>query len=210
MDWNNDGEIDNSELRLTGLILAQSALIGVAVGVFDSGIWLPAGDTQDSWVSGMTYSMAALAVQVVAFYLFKMFFEQSMRQRVSMQNRQKEYETRIRGMQGDHEQRRMELQLRVQEMQLERDLAAFKQNPTGYSQQPNPPPELQQHHTPSGAMSLGLDSLTQQPQSVVPPRNLDEIYRLADSLQTMPTPPADGKPTMRLKKDGSPDLRYKR
>lgn len=209
MDWNADGEIDNSELRLTGLILAQSALIGVAVGVFDSGIWLPSGESQDSWVNGMTYSMAALAVQIVAFYLFKMFFEQSMRQRVSMQNRQKEYEMRIRGMQGDHEQRRMELQLRVQEMQLERDLAAFKQNPTGYFQQPTSPPELQQHSTPSGAMSLGLDTLAQQPQSVVPPRNLDEIYQLADSLQNMPTPPPDGKPTTKLKKDGTPDLRYK-
>ena len=33
MDWNADGQVDNAELRLTGLILAQSALIGVAVGV---------------------------------------------------------------------------------------------------------------------------------------------------------------------------------
>ncbi len=209
MDWNADGEIDNSELRLTGLILAQSALIGVAVGVFDSGIWLPAGQSQDSWVSGMTYAMAALAVQIVAFYIFKMFFEQSMQQRVRMQNRQKEYEMRVRGMQGEHEQRRMELQLRIQEMQLEKDLAAFRQNPQGYFQQPAEPPQLQQHNTASGAMSLGLDTLTQQQQSVVPPRNLDEIYQLADSLQNMPTPPPDGKPTTRLKKDGTPDLRYK-
>ena len=216
MDWNGDGEIDNSELRLTGLILAQSALIGVAVGVFDSGIWLPAGQTEDSWVNGMTYSMAALAVQIVAFYIFKMFFEQSMRQRVSMQNRQKEYEMRIRGMQGDHEQRRMELQLRVQEMQLERDLAAFKQNPqSGYFQQPATPPEIQDTPTPSGAMSLGLDTLSHQ--QIVPPRNLEsqrvvdwamhnevksnqELHQMADEIND------NG---VRLKKDGTPDLRYK-
>ena len=222
MDWNRDGEIDNSELRLTGLILAQSALIGVAVGVFDSGIWLPAGQTEDSWVNGMTYSMAALAVQVVAFYIFKMFFERSMQQRVSMQNRQKEYEMRLRGMQGDHEQRRMELQLRVQEMQLERDLAAFRENPNQTHFQPTStqtpqPPELRQNSTPSGAMSLGLDSLSHQ--QIVPPRTLGadsqaahqwampheatankELHHMADEINNNGA---------RLKKDGTPDLRYK-
>ena len=222
MDWNRDGEIDNSELRLTGLILAQSALIGVAVGVFDSGIWLPAGQTEDSWVNGMTYSMAALAVQVVAFYIFKMFFERSMQQRVSMQNRQKEYEMRLRGMQGDHEQRRMELQLRVQEMQLERDLATFRDNPNQTHFQPTStqtpqPPELRQNSTPSGAMSLGLDSLSHQ--QIVPPRTLgadsqaaydwamqnevaanQELHYMADEINNNGA---------RLKKDGTPDLRYK-
>tara|TARA_R110002051_G_C8722445_1_gene496874 strand:- start:228 stop:905 length:678 start_codon:yes stop_codon:yes gene_type:complete len=221
MDWNADGEIDNSELRLTGLILAQSALIGVAVGVFDSGLWLPAGQTEDSWVNGMTYSMAALAVQIVAFYIFKMFFEQSMKQRVSMQNRQKEYEMKVRGMQGDHEQRRMELQLRIQEMQLERDLASFRDNPSQshFQQLTEQPPEIRQHQTPSGAMSLGLDSLAHQAhQQIIPPRNLstsqeayewamknevksnEELSRMADELNNNEA---------RLKKDGTPDLRYK-
>ena len=33
---------DKSEMRLTGLILTQSALIGAAVGIFDAGICYPA------------------------------------------------------------------------------------------------------------------------------------------------------------------------
>ena len=61
-------------MKMTGLILAQSALVGVAVGVYDAGIWLPAGSAGDSWVNGMTYSMGALAVQTIAYYFFKMFF----------------------------------------------------------------------------------------------------------------------------------------
>ena len=85
MDWNRDGEVDTSELRLTGLILAQSAMVGLAVGVFDSGVWLPAGASGDSWMNGMTYAMGALAVQMLGFYIFKMFFEQSMQQRVYQQ-----------------------------------------------------------------------------------------------------------------------------
>ena len=34
------GQESDAEIRLMGLILSQSALIGVAVGVFDSGLWL--------------------------------------------------------------------------------------------------------------------------------------------------------------------------
>ncbi|MHA2112643.1 MAG: hypothetical protein ACW98W_14270, partial [Candidatus Hodarchaeales archaeon] len=40
--------------------------------------------------------------------------------------------------------------------------------------------------------------------------NMQEIYRMTDSMiKDLPKPPPDGKPTMRLKKDGTPDLRYK-
>ena len=42
----NEGSQD---MKMTGLILAQSALVGVAVGVYDAGIWLPAGSAGDSW-----------------------------------------------------------------------------------------------------------------------------------------------------------------
>ena len=34
---------DTDDMKMTGLILAQSALVGIAVGVFASGLWLPAG-----------------------------------------------------------------------------------------------------------------------------------------------------------------------
>ena len=195
MDWNRDGEVDSSELRVTGLILAQSALIGVAVGVFDSGIWLPAGQTGDSWVNGMTYSMAALAVQVLAYYLFKMFFEQGMMQRVNQQNMQRERDMRLRSIQTEHEQRRIDMELRIQEMQLQRELAMFSQNPEAWAATQQASPSVPPSTSSSGAMSLGLDSLaTNIPESstYIAPRNLDET------------------PSIPLKKDGTPDLRYKK
>lgn len=196
MDWNRDGQVDSSELRLTGLILAQSALIGVAVGVFDSGIWLPAGATGDSWVNGMTYSMAALAVQVLAYYLFKMFFEQGMMQRVNQQNMQRDRDMRLRSIQSEHEQRRIDMELRIQEMQLQRELAMFSQNPEAWAAtQATAVQPTSQTITSTGAMSLGLDSLaTNIPDSstFIAPRSLDD---------NTPIP---------LKKDGTPDLRYKK
>ena len=180
---------------MTGLILAQSALIGVAVGVFDSGIWLPAGATGDSWVNGMTYSMAALAVQVLAYYLFKMFFEQGMMQRVNQQNMQRERDMRLRSIQTEHEQRRIDMELRIQEMQLQRELAMFSQNPEAWATTQQGTTSASKPSSPGGAMSLGLDSLaTNIPNSdtYIAPRNLDET-------QSIP-----------LKKDGTPDLRYKK
>ena len=208
MDWNNDGQVDNAELRLTGLILAQSALIGVAVGVFDSGIWLPAGDG-DHIVNGMTYAMGALAVQILAYYVFKMFFEQSMKVRVNTQNLQREREIRLRSMQTEHEQRRIDMELRIQEMQLERELMAYKQNPSLLMQEtitvPVPPKPQ------NTVMGLGLDKLGNNQQEYTAPRVVQNpgvttlsLNQMADDLVE-----EEKKSKVRLKKDGTPDLRYK-
>tara|TARA_R100000988_G_C3989208_1_gene161636 strand:- start:262 stop:894 length:633 start_codon:yes stop_codon:yes gene_type:complete len=209
MDWNNDGQVDNAELRLTGLILAQSALIGVAVGVFDSGIWLPAGNG-DHVVNGMTYAMGALAVQILAYYVFKMFFEQSMKVRVNTQNLQRDREIRLRSMQTEHEQRRIDMELRIQEMQLERELMAFKQNPSLLMQEtitvPAPPKPQ------SGVMSLGLDRIGNTQETYTPPRVVQNpgvttlsLNQMADDLVE-----EENNSKVRLKKDGTPDLRYKK
>ena len=74
-------EINHSEaeIRLLGLILTQSALVGLAIGVFDSDIWL---NNDDALVNGFTYAMAAFFIQGIAYYFFKMFFEQNMQERV--------------------------------------------------------------------------------------------------------------------------------
>ena len=56
---------DTDEMKMTGLILAQSALVGVAVGVFSAGLWLPTGEGSDSTVNGMTYAMGVLHLQDV-------------------------------------------------------------------------------------------------------------------------------------------------
>lgn len=69
----------DAEIRLMGLILAQSALVGLAIGVFDAELWL-ISDTP--MLNGFTYAMAAFFVQGIAYYFFKMFFEQNMQERV--------------------------------------------------------------------------------------------------------------------------------
>ena len=198
---------DNHEMRLTGLILAQSSLIGAAVGIFDAGIWLPAGTTENHWVNGMTYSMGALAVQILAYYLFKMFFEQQMQEKVRVSEMQRQRDSRYRDMQYSHDQRRQDMELRMQEMELEKEMMWMQQNPgqafpqfmkkgpynssninglgVDYSSSATPPTDVK-----SQTLSMGLDNMANNETVTVAPRNLNN--------------------GVRYKADGTVDKRYKK
>jgi hypothetical protein len=109
-----------------GLILAQSLSVGVAVGIFDSGLWLVLDDTV---MNGATYAMAAFAMQGVGYYVFKMFFQQGMDDRMHIQEGEKKRQSRYRDMQRVFDTRREDLELRMQEIQLESELKWMEQNP---------------------------------------------------------------------------------
>lgn len=189
----NEGSQD---MKMTGLILAQSALVGVAVGVYDAGIWLPAGSAGDSWVNGMTYSMGALAVQTIAYYFFKMFFEQQMQERVQLAEMQSQRSRTIRSQQMNFDQRRMDLEMRMQEAQLENELRWMAENPEKVSPTFNS----------AGFSGVGVDYHnnfnpgipTHQAKSDQPLEL--GLNKMADDLVKEDIP---------RKKDGSPDLRYK-
>ena len=119
-------ETNEAEIRLMGLILSQSALVGLAVGIFDAGIWL-VNDTE--FVNGLTYAMGAFAVQGLAYYFFKMFFEQNMQERARASDIERQRQMRYRGMQTEFDNRRSEMELRMQEAQMEAELRWMEENP---------------------------------------------------------------------------------
>ena len=119
-------EHNEAEIRLMGLILAQSALVGLSIGVFDANLWLI---SDNAVMNGFTYAMAAFFVQGIAYYFFKMFFEQNMQDRVRMTTMERERQMRYRGMQHMFDQRRSEMELRIQEKQLEAELQWMEENP---------------------------------------------------------------------------------
>ena len=119
-------ETNEAEIRLMGLILSQSALVGLAVGIFDSKIWL-VNDTE--FVNGLTYAMGAFAVQGLAYYFFKMFFEQNMQERARSADLERQRQMRYRGMQTEFDNRRTEMELRMQEAQMEAELRWMEENP---------------------------------------------------------------------------------
>lgn len=191
-----DGTYD-SDMKMTGLILAQSALVGLAVGVYASGLWLPISG-EDSWISGMTYAMGALAVQTIAYYFFKMFFEQQMQERVQLAEMQRTRQLSSRQLQVDYEQRRSELELRMQEAQLENELRWMMENPDKVS-----PTFVQGGGTYDSNYSSPNGSDYHSTAGFNPGHAPDHAASIAQPLNLGATR------TLPLKKDGTPDLRYK-
>ena len=197
---------DTDEMKMTGLILSQSALVGVAVGVYASGLWLPGGSNADSTISGMTYAMGALAVQTIAYYLFKMFFEQGMKEKVQIAEMQRQRQNQFKQQQFGFEQRRADLELRVQELQLENELRVLHENPEritpGFNN--SVPGGFAGAH---GTFNPGIPRHNAESET---PLNLGltDAQVAADILRDIPAPPPPSG-VMPLKNDGTPDLRYK-
>ena len=122
----NRNDHDQAEIRLLGLILMQSLSIGLAVGIFHSDMWLKHADPL---VNGMTYSMGAFAVQGLAYYVFKMFFQQGMDEKARIAQMERERRVRSTGLQQTFEQRRQDMELRMQELQLDQELRWLEANP---------------------------------------------------------------------------------
>tara|TARA_R110000824_G_scaffold283501_1_gene471860 strand:+ start:264 stop:827 length:564 start_codon:yes stop_codon:yes gene_type:complete len=131
-------EHDQAEIRLLGLILMQSMSIGLAVGIFDTGIWLR---HTDPFVNGMTYAMGAFAIQGLAYYVFKMFFQQGMDEKARIAQMERGRRNRSSAMSQTFEQRRQDMELRMQETQLDQELRWLEHNPGQV------PPWLQQRAT---------------------------------------------------------------
>ncbi len=163
MQGNLDREHDQAEIRLMGLILTQAISIGIAVGIFDAGLWI---DLEDPTVNGVTYAMAAFAVQGLGYYLFKMFFQQGMDEKARMAAQERERRVRYRSMEMTFDRRRQDMELRMQEAQLEAELNWMEKNPG------KTPPWIEQRmyggtassvdfmpdiEKPKAPLSLGLD-----------------------------------------------------
>lgn len=118
--------MDQSEIRLLGLILMQSATVGLAVGIFDADMWI---DLETPSLNGFTYAMGAFFVQGIAYYIFKMFFQQGMDEKARSATMERERRMRYRGMEETFERRRQDMELRMQEAQLEAELRWMEQNP---------------------------------------------------------------------------------
>ena len=115
-----------AEIRLLGLILAQSIFVGVAVGIFEAELWLK---LDGALMNGMTYAMAAFAMQGLGYYVFKMFFQQGLDDRMHIQESERRRQRRYQDMQRVFDTRREDMELRMQEAQMEQELRWMENNP---------------------------------------------------------------------------------
>lgn len=179
-----------AEIRLLGLILAQSALVGVSIGVFDAEVWLK---NTTPLLNGLTYAMSAFFVQGIAYYMFKVFFERGMRERARATQIDRDRNYKYRSMQQNFDARRAEMEMRIQEAQLERELRWMEANPGQM------PPSW---GVPGGSPSLiGTYDQERVDSSRIPTHEAKSPTPLSLGVSEEDVP---------LKKDGTPDKRYQK
>lgn len=115
-------------LRVMGFIGFVSILVGSAVAVFDAGLWLKSTDT---YSNALTYAMGALHYKVCHF-LYKLLVQESMDSKAQWTRQQRVRDGRIREMQSQFANAQLEQELKVRQMQMDRQLSLMEKNPDAY------------------------------------------------------------------------------
>ncbi len=182
-------------LRVMGFIGFVSILVGSAVAVFDAGLWLKSTDT---YSNALTYAMGAFTLQGMSFFFYKLLVQESMDSKAQWTRQQRVRDGRIREMQSQFANAQLEQELKVRQMQMDRQLSLMEKNPDAYMAM-------------MGGNSLRiLDDQYREPQPFddstadfnPPPKHKTEAGTKAVNLGV-------DYGDVPVKKDGTPDKRYK-
>tara|TARA_R110000824_G_scaffold184943_1_gene365854 strand:+ start:623 stop:1225 length:603 start_codon:yes stop_codon:yes gene_type:complete len=129
----NSGSSRNNDdiLRIMGFIGFVSILVGAAVAVFDTKMWL---HSDDAYSNAMTYAMGAFTLQGMSFFLYKLLLQDSMDDKASWTRTQRTRDRRLQDMQSQFANAQLEQELKVRQMTLERQLHMMEKNPEAYMQ----------------------------------------------------------------------------
>ena len=107
-------EDDSHTLRIFGLLFVNSFLIGAAVGIHQQGLWFP---EESNWAKiGGLYMMSATFIQMVAFMIYKLFFQERL-----------EDQSYIQGLNTSMRRNMKKINMEMQQMQVGLELEAKKQ-----------------------------------------------------------------------------------
>ena len=118
---------NTDELRILGLISFVSVLVGGAIAVFDAELWLVDHDSVRT--NALTYTMGAFTLQGMAYFLWKMLAQDSMDQKASLANMQKNMTRQMQKQQMGFAQKQMEIEMKKQEMLFSHQLDQLEQDP---------------------------------------------------------------------------------
>jgi hypothetical protein len=192
-----DSRSNEDILRVMGFIGFVSILVGAAVAVFDAGLWLK---SEDTYSNALTYSMGAFTLQGMSFFFYKLLVQEGMDSKAQWTRQQRTRDNRMRDMQSQFANAQLEQELKMRQMQMDKQLDMMNRNPDAYMAM-------------MGGQNLGI---------------LDDQFRnpqvFADSTDNFNPPPKHkvddkSKPVNlgvdygadeKVKKDGTPDKRYKK
>ena len=125
----SDNRSNEDILRVMGFIGFVSILVGASVAVFDAELWLKSDDT---YSNAMTYAMGAFTLQGMSFFFYKLLVQESMDSKAQWQRQQRVRDNRLRDMQSQFANAQLEQELKMRQMQMDRQLQTMEKNPDGY------------------------------------------------------------------------------
>ena len=109
-------ESDFNTLRIFTLLFVNSFLIGAAVAIHEQELWFP---QEDNWFKiGGLFMMAATFVQMVAFMLYKVFFQERMEDQTYIQSMMTQSRRSMKKMNAELQKFQMSLEMEGQRRAL--------------------------------------------------------------------------------------------
>lgn len=117
-------EGDQLTLRIFTLLLVNSFLIGSAVAIHAQGIWFP---DEGSWPKlGGYWMMAATFVQMIAFMLYKVFFQERLEDQSYVQNLMTQTRRNTKRMNAELQKFSLSLEMEQKQREMARLMEAQK------------------------------------------------------------------------------------
>ena len=117
-------EGDQLTLRIFTLLLVNSFLIGSAVAIHTQGVWFP---DEGSWPKlGAYWMMAATFVQMIAFMLYKVFFQERLEDQSYIQNLMTQTRRNTKRMNAELQKFSLSLEMEQKEREMRRVMDARK------------------------------------------------------------------------------------
>ena len=117
-------EGDQLTLRIFTLLLVNSFLIGSAVAIHAQGIWFP---DESSWPKlGALWMMAATFVQMIAFMLYKVFFQERLEDQSYIQNLMTQTRRNTKRMNAELQRFSLSLEMEQKQREMQRIMQTQK------------------------------------------------------------------------------------
>lgn len=111
-------EDSNDTLRIFVLLFVNSFLIGAAVAIHQQELWFP---QEDNWFKiGGLFMMASTFVQMIAFMLYKVFFQERMEDQTYIQGLVTQSRRNMKKMNAELQRFQMSLEMEGRKRQFEK------------------------------------------------------------------------------------------
>ena len=115
---------DFNTLRIFTLLFVNSFLIGAAVAIHEQELWFP---QEDNWFKiGGLFMMAATFVQMVAFMLYKVFFQERLEDQSYIQNLMTQTRRNTKRMNAELQKFSLSLEMEQKQREMARLMEAQK------------------------------------------------------------------------------------